>query len=55
MCWYKVTIIQNQLMKVHNEKKENEKLNSKILELNEEIANKISLEEYNNVLDKHSV
>ena len=37
------------------EKKENEKLNSKILELNEEIANKISLEEYNNVLDKHSV
>ena len=37
------------------EKKENEKLNSKILELNEEIANKVSLEEYNNVLDKHSV
>ena len=36
------------------EKNENEKLNSKILELNEEIANSISLEEYNNALDKHS-
>lgn len=32
------------------EKKENKKLNAKIFELNEDIANKVSLEEYNNVL-----
>ena len=36
------------------EKKENKKLNAKIFELNEDIANKVSLEEYNNVLDSYN-